>query len=60
MKALLALVVLPHGRVHRAERRVGVDLDVVVLVALSLDPSLPLFDVGREPRHVEMVQGDQA
>ena len=52
----LALVVLPHRRVHRAERRVGVDLDLVVLVALPLDPALALLDLRRQPGHVEMVQ----
>ncbi len=52
----LALVVLPHGRVHASERGVGVDLHLVVLVALPLDASFALFDVGWQPRHIEMVQ----
>ena len=52
----LALVVLPHRRVHRAERGVGVDLDLVVLVALPLDAALALLDLARQPRHVEMMQ----
>ena len=52
----LALVVLPHRRVHRAERGVGVDLDLVVLVALPLDAALALLDLARQPRHIEMVQ----
>jgi hypothetical protein len=41
----LALVVLSHGSVHRAKRGVGIDFDLVVLVALPLDPSLALFDL---------------
>ena len=40
----------------RAERRVGVDFDLFVLVALALDPPLALLDVRRQPGHVEMVQ----
>ena len=52
----LALVVLPHRRVHRAERGVGIDVDLVVLVALPLDAALALLDLARQPRHVEMVQ----
>ena len=59
-EAGLALVVLPHRGVHRAERCVGVDLDLVVLIALALDPSLALFDLRWQPGHVEMVQGLQA
>src|SRR5581483_7707632 len=52
----LALVVLPHRRAHRAERGIGVDLDLLVLVALPFDPPFALLDLARQPRHVEMVQ----
>ena len=31
-----------------------------MLVTLPLDPSLPLLDVARQPRHVEMVEGGKA
>jgi len=56
----LALVVLPHRRVHRAQRGVGIEFDLVVLVALPLDPPFPLLDMRRQPWHIEMVQGLQA
>ena len=52
----LALVVLPHRRVHRAERGIGVNLDLFVLIALPLDAALALLDLARQPRHVEMMQ----
>ena len=51
----LAFVVLPHRGIHRAERGVGVDVDLVVLIALPLDAALALLDLARQPRHVEMV-----
>jgi hypothetical protein len=47
---------LPAGRVHAALGRIGVELDLVVLVALPLDPALALLDLRGQPRHVEMVQ----
>jgi len=53
----LALVGLPHRGVHRTQCGVCVDLDLAVLVALPLDAPFPLFDLRREPGHVEMVQG---
>ena len=46
----LALVVLPHRRVHGAERRIGVNLEFRVLIALPLDPALALLDLARQPR----------
>ena len=51
---------LPASGVDAALRRVGVDLDLVVLVALPLDPALALFDLGGQPRHVEMVERFEA
>ncbi len=48
----LTLVVLPHRGVHRAERRVGVNLDFRVLIALPFDAALALFDLARQPWHV--------
>ena len=59
-EACLALVVLPHRGVHRAERRVGVDLDLVVLIALPLDAAFPLLDIGGKPGHIEVMLGLQA
>ena len=51
---------LPAGGVDAALGRVGVELDLVVLVALALDPALALLDLRGQPRHVEMVQGFEA
>ena len=51
---------LPAGRVDAALGRIGVELDLVVLVALALDPALALLDLRGQPRHVEMVQGFEA
>ena len=59
-EARLAFEDLPPGRVDAALRRIGVDLDLVVLVALPLDPALALLDLRGEPGHVEMVEGFQA
>ena len=59
-EARLAFEDLPAGRVDAALRRIGVDLDLVVLVALPLDPALALLDLRGEPGHVEMVEGFQA
>ena len=56
----LALVVLPHGGVHGAKGRVGVNFHLVVLVALPLDPPFPLLDVGRQPWHIQVGQRLQA
>ena len=56
----LAFEDLPAGRVDAALRRIGVDLDLVVLVALPLDPALALLDLRGEPGHVEMMEGLQA
>ena len=56
-EAGLALVALPHRRIHRAQGGIGVDLDLPVLVALALDPALALLDLGRQPGHVQVVQG---
>src|SRR5665213_4167702 len=55
----LALVILPHRGVHRAERGVGMDKNLLVLVALPFDAALALLDLARQARHVEMVQGLQ-
>ena len=51
---------LPAGGVDAALGRIGVELDLVVLVALPLDPALALLDLRGQPRHVEMVQGFEA
>ena len=51
---------LPSRGVDAALGRVGVELDLVVLVALALDPALALLDLRGQPRHVEMVQGFEA
>ena len=59
-EAGLALVVLPHRGVERAERRIGEDVDLVMLVALPHDPALALLDLRRQPRHVEMMQAPSA
>ena len=56
----LALVGLPHRGVHRAQCGVGVDFDLVVLIALPLDAPFALLDLRRQPGHVEMVQRLQA
>ena len=59
-EARLAFEDLPPRRVDAALRRIGVDLDLVVLVALPLDPALALLDLRGEPGHVEMMEGLQA
>ena len=51
---------LPSRGVDAALGRVGVELDLVVLVALALDPALALLDLRGQPRHVEMVEGFEA
>ncbi len=51
-----SLVVLPHRRIERAEGRVGIETDLVVLVALPHDAAFALFDLGRQPGHIEMVE----
>ena len=51
---------LPSCGVDAALGRVGVELDLVVLVALPLDPALALLDLRGQPRHVEMVKGFEA
>ena len=56
----LAFEDLPPRRVDAALRRIGVDLDLVVFVALPLDPALALLDLRGEPGHVEMVEGLQS
>ena len=58
-EARLALERLPAGRVDASLGRIGEELDLVVLVALALDPAFALGDLGREPRHVEMVERDE-
>src|SRR5271166_3694769 len=58
-EARLALERLPAGGVDASLGRIGEELDLVVLVALALDPALALGDLGREPRHVEMVERDE-
>ena len=59
-EAGFALENLPTRGVDAALGRVGVELDLLVLVALPLDPALALLDLRRQPRHVEMVQGFEA
>ena len=55
-EAGFALENLPTRGVDAALGRVGVELDLLVLVALPLDPALALLDLRGQPRHVEMVQ----
>src|SRR5271157_792329 len=55
-EARLALERLPAGGVDASLGRISEELDLVVLVALALDPTLALGDLRREPRHVEMVE----
>ena len=59
-EAGFALENLPSRGVDAALGRVGVKLDLVVLVALALDPALALLDLRGQPRHVEMVEGFEA
>ena len=59
-EAGFALENLPTRGVDAALGRVGVELDLLVLIALPLDPALALLDLRRQPRHVEMVQGFEA
>ena len=59
-EAGFALEDLPSRGVDAALGRVGVELDLLVLVALPLDPALALLDLRGQPRHVEMVQGFEA
>src|SRR5208283_1941008 len=58
-EARLALERLPAGRVDASLGRIGEEFDLVVLVPLALDPALALDYLGREPRHVEMVERDE-
>ena len=48
-KARLALERLPAGGVDASLGRIGEELDLVVLVALALDPAFPLGDLGGQP-----------
>src|SRR5208282_5112061 len=59
-EARLALERLPAGGVDASLGRIGEELDLVVLVALALDPAFALGDLGRKPRHVEMVERGEA
>ncbi len=59
-EAGLALVVLPHGGIERALRRIGEDIDLVMLIALPADASLPLLDLRGQPGHVKVMQGLEA
>src|SRR5258708_15742859 len=52
----LALIVLPHGGIEAAERGIGEDFDLVMLVALAHNTALALLNLRGEPRHVEMVE----
>src|SRR5208337_4456398 len=47
-EARLALERLPAGGVDASLGRIGEELDLVVLVALALDPAFALGDLGRE------------
>ena len=58
-EARLALERLPAGGVDASLGRIGEERDLVVLVALALDPAFALGDLGREPRHIEMVERDE-
>ena len=50
----------PHVRVEAAGGDVAHDVHGRVLVALAQDAAFALFDVGRAPRHVDVMQGDEA
>ena len=50
----------PHIRVERSFRDVTKDLHFGILVALAQDAAFSLLDVGRPPRGVEVMKGDQA
>ena len=56
----LGLEGLPHIGVERAFGDVAVDRHFLVLVALAEDAAVALLDLGRLPRGVEVMQGDQA
>ena len=56
---LLGLHQLIEVAVEGVFRDVGEDLDFLVLVALSDDTALPLLKVGRPPRAIKVVQGDE-
>ena len=58
-EAGLALQQLPAGGVDAALGGVGVELDLVILVALALDTAFALLDLRGEPRNVEMMEGDR-
>jgi hypothetical protein len=53
------LVILPHGRVERPLCGISINIDLIVLIALTNDPAFPLLDLRGQPRHVEVVQGLQ-
>ena len=55
----LPLQPLPHVGVEGALGDVAEDLDLLVAVALPEDAPVALFDVGRAPRGVEVVLGDE-
>ena len=55
----LRLQRLPHVGVERAFGDVAVNLNVRIRVALAENAAFALLDVGRSPRRVEMMQGDQ-
>lgn len=59
-RALRSTVPLPHVRVEAAGGHVADDVHGRVLVALAQDAAFALFDVGRAPRHVDVVQRDEA
>ena len=56
----LGLQGLPHIGVERSFGDVAVDRHFLVLVALAEDAAFALLDLGRLPRGVEVMQGDQA
>ena len=56
----LGLQGLPHIGVERSFGDVAIDRHFLVLVALAEDAAFALFDLGRLPRGVEVMQGDQA
>ena len=56
----LGLQCLPHIGVERSFRDVAINRHFLVLVALAEDSALALFDLGRLPRGVEVMQCDQA
>ena len=51
---------LPHIGIKTAFGDVAINLDCLVLIALPQNPAFALFHVGRTPRRIQMMQGNQS